>query len=1180
MATPKFTHLHCHTHYSLLDGLGQIPHVVAATKERGMDAIAITDHGNMYGVIEFYQEATKAGIKPIIGEEMYLAPEDHTLKRGKIDANPFHITMLAYNNVGYKNLIKLTTKAHLEGFYYKPRIDLKLLEEYNEGLIALSGCLGGMIAEAVLRKSEAEAKATIQNFMRIFDNGRFYLEVQHHPTEPEQMTLNNALFRLGKELGAKPVATADFHYISREDADEHDILLCIQTNKTVDEKDRMDLRQLDLSLKPPEQMAEEFQDHPEALASTQEIADRCNVEIQLGKTILPTYELPENVTAEQHLRELCVRGIAERYKLPVPEGIAYPEGTPQNVIDRLEYELGVINQTGFSSYFLIVQDFVNYAKGIGIQVGPGRGSAAGSLVAYLLKITNVDPLAYDLLFERFLNPERISMPDIDLDFADDRRAEVLAYVEKKYGRDHVAQIITFGTLAARMAVRDSGRALGFPYAYPDKISKMIPMFRSLSEALEEVPEMKQMYNNEIDAKRIIDAAKKLEGVARHASVHACGVVISKEPLTEYLPLQLGEKKGSKNEQGIVTQYSLHPVEDIGLLKIDFLGLKNLTIIQNTLNIIRRTKGVDIKLDDLTFDDPASYKLFQEGHTTGVFQFESQGMKRYLKQLKPTELEDLIAMVALYRPGPMEQIPAYIDNKKNPDRVAYVHPKLEPILRKTNGVGIYQEQIMQIARDLAGFTLGEADVLRKAMGKKIKELLAEQREKFVTGCLNNGVDKATATKIFEFIEPFAGYGFNRSHAACYAIVGYQTAYLKANYPAEFMAALLTSDKHDTDRIAIEVEETRQMGINVLSPDVNTSFADFTVVPDPEDASHEAIRFGLSAIKNVGEHIISEIIKEREANGVFTDLTDFLFRIVSKDVNRKSLESLAKSGAFDALEERQCILDNMETLLAYSKRVRESALSKQTDIFATLSAGTSLRPQLNLKRGTTATKQQRLAWERELMGLYISEHPMADYREILAGKILTMKEISLLTGDADVRICGIITKVQKVWTRQQRAMLFITVEDTTSPMEVLIFPKVLDENPDLWVEGTIVIIEGKRSDKDGMPKVLANTGRRYTEDYIKFLKPLEQAQLPRQGANDAPVLPPNNLLINLTTSSSPEHLQTLKEFLVQNHGGKTKIFLAMPSSGKTKRIETKYAVTYSTEFIERLEGIVGSGMITYN
>ncbi|MFC1640522.1 DNA polymerase III subunit alpha [Patescibacteria group bacterium] len=1174
MPKPQFTHLHVHTHYSLLDGLGKIPDMVQAVKKHGMDSIAITDHGNMYGTIEFYQEAVENDVKPIIGEEMYVTQNSHTQKRPKIDSNPNHITLLAQNETGYKNLIKLTTKAHIDGYYYKPRIDRELLEKYNEGIIALSGCLGGIICDAILHKSEKEAKQELEGLLKIFGEDRLYLEVQHHANEPEQQVANEALFRFSKEYGVKPVATTDLHYIEPEDVDVHDILLCVQTNRTTDEKDRMDLRYLNLSLRSPEQMAEEFQEHPEAIASTQEIKDKCNLEIALNQKLLPHFEVPKKKNIPDYLKELCYQGISQRYDLPeAPEG-ELPEGTPKEISDRLHYELDVINEMGFDSYFLIIYDFVRYAKDHDIQVGPGRGSAAGSLVSFLLDITNADPIKYNLLFERFLNPERISMPDIDLDFADDRRDEVLRYIEKKYGRDHVAQIVTFGTMAARMAIRDVGRALGLPYAYPDKIAKLIPMFKTLSEAIKEVPELKAFYDNEIDAKRIIDAALKLEGCVRHASIHACGVLISKETLTEYLPLQRGEK----NEDTIVTQYSLHPVEDIGLLKVDLLGLKNLTIIDNAIKIIKNTKNDDIDIQNLEFHDDNTYKLFQEGRTTGVFQFESQGMKRYLKQLKPTDIEDLIAMVALYRPGPMDQIPEYIKCKRDPSSITYMHPKLEPILKVTYGVGIYQEQIMQIARDLAGFSMGGADELRKAMAKKIVAMLAELKQKFIQGCVDNDIPEATAQKIFEFIEPFGGYGFNRSHAACYAIVGYQTAFLKANYPAEFMAALLTSDQHDADRVSIEVEETRQSGIQVLPPDINTSFAGFTVISDPDEPEKEAIRFGLSAIKNVGDNVVKEICAERKENGPFKDLSDLVLRVNCKDLNRKSLDSLAKCGALDHLEERQKIIDNMETIIDFMKSVRAKLAGGQTDIFGVLTTEGDGNPTVHLQDTQPASERQRLSWEKELLGLYISAHPMGEHEEILRDKVHPIKHAVDTNTTEDIRICGIITKIQKVWTRNQQAMLFVTLEDRTNSIELLVFPKILDENPDLWEEDRIIIAEGAKSEKDDTPKILVNKARHFSEDYIKQLKKITVSE-PAPTAQPQEIKNPSNLVINLTKTHSPENLKNLKHLLAEHNGGDTQIFISVMNGGESpKRIETKFKITYSPDMHEQIEKIAGSGSVS--
>ncbi|MDP1620377.1 MAG: DNA polymerase III subunit alpha, partial [bacterium] len=779
---PKFTHLHVHTHYSLLDGLAKVDKILDHAKELGMDSLAITDHGVLYGAIEFYIKAKERGIKPIIGCEFYVTSNDlHSKNPTAEDKKRYHLILLAKNEKGYKNLMRLITIAHLEGFYYKPRIDRQTLRKYSEGLIGLSACTQGEVPDQIIAGNMERAEELALEYQDIFGKGDFYLEIQHHPKFPNQAIANKGLIELSKKLGIKLVATNDIHYIKKEDAEIQDILLCIQTNRKVDEKDRMNLMDFELYLKSPEEMAAHFAHVPEAIANTQEIVDKCDLEIKLGETQLPHFDVPEGYTAQTYLEKMCEDGLQKRF-----DGDINSEHRK-----RMAYELDIIEKTGYASYFLIVQDFVNWAKNEGIVVGPGRGSAAGSFVSYLVGITNIDPIKYDLLFERFLNPERVSMPDVDMDFADNRRDDVLQYVRRKYGNDHVAQIITFGTMAARAAVRDAGRALGIPYDFCDKTAKLIPQFSTIEEALEESKEFKDFYGMDPSAKKLIDSAKRLEGVVRHASMHACGVVITKDPVTEYTPLQNITKAGENG--GTVTQYSSSTkssfVEKIGLLKMDFLGLKNLTIIQNTLRIVRKLENLEIDIDAIPLDDTKAYELLQRAETTGVFQLESSGMKRYLKLLRPTELEDIIAMVALYRPGPMDWIPDFIARKHGEKKMSYLHPKLEPILRKTYGVAVYQEQVMQIARDLAGFSLGEADMLRKAMGKKIFALIHEQKIKFIEGCVTQGVDRKIGEKVFEYIEPFAGYGFNRSHAACYGLIGYQTAYLKAHFPAPFMAALL-------------------------------------------------------------------------------------------------------------------------------------------------------------------------------------------------------------------------------------------------------------------------------------------------------------------------------------------------------------------------------------------------------
>jgi len=935
---PKFTHLHVHSHYSLLDGLSKIPDLLDYTKELGMDSVAITDHGVLYGNIQFYKEAKKRGIKPIFGMEAYVAARSMHDKQPGIDDKRYHLILLAKNNTGYKNLIQLSSKSHLEGFYYKPRVDKKLLREHSEGLIALSGCLNGEISRAILSGNKSEAESLIAEYTDIFGKENFYLELQHHPNIPEQIKLNSELIKLSKKLSLAVVATQDSHYLRPEDAEAQDILLAIQTgDKITDEKRGLTMKDEDFSLKSSQEMAEAFNDIPSALENTQKIADMCNTDIELGKYQLPYFEVPKEKTQDEYLRELCEKGLAVRY------GSKYNES---KVIERLDYELDVIKQMGFASYFLIVQDFVNWAKGRGIVVGPGRGSAAGSIASYLLNITDIDPLKYDLIFERFLQIDRNELPDIDIDFADIRRDEVLEYVSEKYGRENVAQIITFGTMAARAAVRDVGRALNYPYEFCDKVAKTIPMMMNFEQALRESQEFAFLYQGDRDARRLIDTARKLEGVARHASTHACGVVITKEPLTDSVPLQLS----SQSSTAQISQYEMHAIEDLGLLKMDFLGLKNLTIIENAREQIKRAYGKEIKMDEIPLDDEKTLELFRQANTVGIFQLESAGMRRYLKELQPTAFEDIIAMIALYRPGPMELIPDFIERKHGRTQISYLHPDLEPILKSTYGIAVYQEQVLQIARELAGFTYSEADVLRKAIGKKIKELLDEQREKFVQGMMDRGIQKATAEQLFHFVEPFARYGFNKAHSTCYATVGFQTAYLKAHYPSEFMAAILNAEQKNIDRISSLMDECKTMGIKVLAPDINESDQHFTVSP-------AGIRFGLAAVKNVGEHIVGEIIKERDKHGQFQSIENILERVRDKDLNKKSLESLIKCGAFDNLAERSKLLANIDTLLKYSKNQKTLQNSSQISLFADQPTFAS---SLRLEETEPAPKKQSLAW----------------------------------------------------------------------------------------------------------------------------------------------------------------------------------------------------------------------------
>lgn len=1053
----SFVHLHTHSHYSLLDGLAKIPELIYAAKKMKMPAIALTDHGNLYGAVEFYQEATKAGIKPIIGMEAYVAPT--TIGEKKPKERPTHLLLLAFNTTGYKNLIQLATISQLDGFYGKPRIDKQLMRAHHDGLIALSGCLGSELARTFAQHGIEEAARVVQEYVDIFGKENYFLEVQYNPGTPEQARLNEGLLALHHQTGVELVATNDVHYISPSDNEAQDVLLCIQTKTLLAQENRLTMKMDDRSFTGVKEMQKRFRDFPRACENTLVIATRANLHIDLENIQIPYFALPEGVTPEAQLRTLCEAGLQSRYAEVTEE-----------IRTRLAYELDIISKTGFASYFLIVQDFINWAKQQGIAVGPGRGSAAGSIVAYLTNITDIDPIRYDLLFERFLNPERVSQPDIDTDFADTRRDDVLRYVEQTYGKDHVAQIITFGTMAARASVRDVGRVLGFSYGYCDRIAKMIPMFTDLSDAVKKVPELREMIAQDSDAQRLISIAKKLEGVARHTSTHACAVVITKHPLIQHVPLQVDQADGT-----IITQYSMKPIDALGLLKMDFLGLKNLTIIEQTLAIIEKTTGKKIEIEHIPLDDPTTFILLQEANTIGVFQLESSGMRRYLKLLQPTDMEDIIAMVSLYRPGPMEFIPQYIDGKHGRREVTYIHPMLEPILKKTFGIAVYQEQVMEIALRLAGFTYGEADVLRKAVGKKIKSLLDEQEQKMIEGMTNNGIQPSIAKQIWEFILPFARYGFNRSHAACYAMIAYRTAYLKANFPAQFMASLLTADHGNTDRIALEVHHAQQLHIDVLPPDVNESFSTFTVVRESVRTVHPRIRFGLKAIKNVGEHIVDVLIAERKFHGQYQSLEDFLSRVRDKDLNKKSLESLIKCGALDRFGTRNQLLMNMDTLLHYAKRAHDEKTSGQRNLFGMSDA--VQQPRIVLAPAPDAPKKQQLQWEKELLGLYISGHPLDGHRQLLQSLSIPFHTLKEYVGKPTVTLVGMVTNIKRITTKSGEPMLFVGFADHTSEIEAIVFPKLYQQTSTLWEENVIVKMKGRCDDKDGAIKLLAEHVERF-------------------------------------------------------------------------------------------------------
>ena len=1036
----KFTHLHVHSHYSLLDGLSKIDDMLDYTKELGMDSIALTDHGVMYGIVEFYQKAKQRDLKPILGIEAYMARGSYLEKAESREENYHHLTLLAKNQTGYQNLIKLTTAAHLDGFYYKPRLDKELLKKHSKGLICLSGCIGGEFAQAILSKNIEKAEKTALDLRDTFGKENFYLEVMDHPNLPPT---TETIERIAKKYKIPLVATNDSHYLTRDDKEAQDILLCVQMGNKVNDKNRMCMLDGDYSLRSPEEMIKSFKDLPEAIENTQLIKDQINLELKLGDTKLPHYEVPTNYTPETYLKHLCNKRLKKCYTK-----------VTKKIKERIDYELGIINDMGFATYMLIVQDCVNWARKQGITVNT-RGSAAGSVVSYLLNITDFDPLKYDLLFERFLNPGRNEMPDIDLDIADHRREELFEYIRQRYGKDHVAQIITFGTMAARAAIRDAGRALDLPYSFCDQTAKMIPMFSSLEEALTNVPEFKQLHETSPDGKKLINIAKRLEGVVRHASTHACGMVITKDPLDTVTPVQ----RASHQDETIITQYEMHTVEDLGLLKMDFLGLKNLTIIEKTLEKIkdRHKKTIDFKKVPLT--DKKTFELLQRGETTAVFQLESGGMKRYLKDLKPNRLEDIIAMVALYRPGPMDLIPDFIKRKHGEKKIEYLHPKLVPILKNTYGIAIYQEQVLRMARDLAGFSLSEADVLRKAVGKKIKELLQEQKKKFIEGCVKNKIDESLAKKLFSFIEPFARYGFNRAHSVSYATIAYRTAYLKANYPAEFMASLLTADQQNTDRLSVDIDECKKMNIEILPPDVNESKGDFNVISDT------SIRFGLNGIKNLGHDVVEHIAKEAP----FKSLNDFIERVNGRNLNKKSMEALIKSGALDRFSDRARLLFNLARILTFAREEQKAREVGQDSLFGDIQQETSLRLD---DAPEELDKGQQLAWEKELLGLYISSHPLEEHRDFLSYHATPCQELTEAFVGQSVRVGGILGKPKKIITKNGQPMVFVNVEDLSSSIEVIVFPTTLQRYPSMWEEDKMVLLSGKINNKDGELKLLCD------------------------------------------------------------------------------------------------------------
>ncbi len=1043
MKAEDFVHLHNHSTYSLLEALPSPEEVVLRAKELGQTAVGLSDKGYMYGLVEFYQYANKHGLKPILGLDAYVAARTRNDRESGTDTKSFPLTLLAENNDGYQNLLQLATLSAMEGMYYKPRVDDELLTKYGKGLICLTGPITGAIGQAALLEDGERIKQLTEQYWKWFGKENVYFELMDLPGVSGQAEVNQQLIRYGKEWGVPVVATCNSHYCRQDDAEAHDILLCIQKGANIADPGRFSMRDSDFSMRPFEELEKAFAHVPEALENTRVIADRCDVKFEFGKNRIPVFPIPEGFTEESYLRHLADEGFKRVYPDP-----------PAGHRERLEYELGIIIQVGFAGYFLIVQDFMAEARRRGITVGPGRGSAAGAMVAYVLGITGIDPMEHGLLFERFLNPERVQMPDIDLDFADNRRDEVLEYVRHKYGADRVAQICTFGTLAARAAVKDVGRAYGISFLEMNNLAKMIPdkPGTKLKEALE-TAEMKAAYEGNELYRRVIDAALKLEGKARHVSVHACGVIIAPAPTTQWTALQ----KAPKDDNTIITQYSAKPLESLGLLKMDFLGLMNLTVIQTALSIIENTRGETIDIAKIPMGDKATYALLQRGDTTGVFQLESGGMRRYLKQLKPSSFDDITAMVSLYRPGPMDYIPSYIKRKHGQEEVKYVHDDLRPVLEPTFGIGIYQEQILQIAQVFAGFSLGEADLLRRAIGKKIKKELDAQREKFINGATGKGYDKKLAESIFDdVITPFAGYGFNKSHGAAYARIAYETAYLKANYTAEFMAALLTSDADDTERVTIEIEEARMMGIEVLPPDVNESFSAFTVIPPKEKTGQWSIRFGLAAVKGVGEGSVNELIAERKSRGRFDTIEDFAGRLPPKILNKKLLESLAKAGALDSFAERRTIVEQYDAVVAYAKGA-EGATGGQASLLDGLDSAVE-RASIEFRPTPPATPQQKLEWEKETLGLYVSSHPLAGLKKYISRKAQMIADLTSKNVGKKATLAGIVESVKKLRTKKGDTMAIVMLEDPTGKMEITLFPKTYADAAAVLEQPDTVLIVG--------------------------------------------------------------------------------------------------------------------------
>ncbi len=1183
--TIDFTHLHVHSEFSLLDGMSKVSQLVARAQELGMDSLALTDHGGMYAAVDFYGRCRDAGIKPLIGSEMYLAPRSMRQKEPRVDQSANHLVLLAADRTGYRNLLYLTSQAYLDGFYYKPRIDKELLADHAKGLVALSACGSGEIPRLLAAGNEDAARQAAAWYREVFGPGRFFLELQEHEL-PDMVAVNRRLVELGRELSIPLVATNDVHYVQESDAPAQEILLCIQTNTTLQDPKHMRMDGTGYHMRTQEEMAVVFGELPEALANTRAVVEQCNLKLDFGRLHLPDYEVPAGETPDSYLATLCWEGLHRRYDPVTPEAE-----------ERLRYELDVIQKTGFPIYLLIVRDLAHHARSQGIPFGV-RGSAASSIVCYCTGITDIDPLYWQLPFERFLNVERKQMPDIDMDFADNRRAEMITYVTERYGRDHVAQIITFGTLGAKAALRDVGRVLNCDLGYVDRLAKMIPSLPvgiTIDKAMAEVAELKSTYENDPQAQHLIDSARRLEGVARHASTHAAGVVISRDPLVNHVPLQ----RAVKGEDVVMCQYDMNDLEKIGLLKMDFLGLANLTILGRALEIIKSTRGETVDLQAIPQDDAKAFAMLGEGETTAIFQLEGSGMRRYIKELLPTSIADLAAMLALYRPGPMNAIPQYIASKNQQVEVTFLHPLLEPILSPTHGVLVYQDQVLFIARAVAGYSLGQADILRKAMGKKIAEQMRKEKAHFLAGAQEKGVDQQTASDIWDQIEPFSGYGFNKAHAVCYAYIAYQTAFLKANYPAEYMCAVLESASGDMDKVATAIAECRRLSIPVFPPDINRSQSNFAIDEHVADGKAvRAIRYGLAAIKNVGEGPVEEIIAARQHGGPFRGVEDFCRRLGTNSLNKRVLESLIKAGALATLAPRRPLLEILDQLVSVGQYTQHALQVGQSSMFDLLPADDPAT-MITLPDMPEADYRERLAWEKELLGTYLSEHPLQKVAERLKGHLTCLcGQVDQEMAGQKVVIAGMVAEIRRFPTKNGDTMAFAVLEDVQGKAEVTIFQRTFKKTEPLWEPDRILLVCGKVEVRNDRAQIICDSAEEYDPDQSATV-PASNAEAPlpailtaRSGANGngrrkeaqppatpaaAPVMV--NILFPRTEDEalSRERMRSV-DAIIRRHPGNDPFGLYVSGlQGRYRIMLPDRALRYSKELVNEICAILGPGSV---